>query len=112
MSDLLSNARSKIIDLEMHEEYLQSEAYRTNKILDEHKLLIKNMQSQLKELEQGRKIQMQHIKVLLTSSISKTKYIEEPGEVFLPHSTCLNGYNQQLEESDSDENSNSIERES
>ena len=63
MSDLLNNTKSKIIDLEMR----------------------------IKELEQEKKIQMQHIKLLLTSSLPKTKYIEEPGEVLLPH-YCLNGH--------------------
>ena len=49
------------------------------------------LEMRIKELEQEKKIQMQHIKLLLTSSLPKTKYIEEPGEVLLPH-YCLNGH--------------------
>ena len=49
------------------------------------------LEMRIKELEQEKKIQQQHIQLLLTSSLPKTKYIEDLNEVFLPH-YCLNGH--------------------
>ena len=49
------------------------------------------LEERIKELEQEKKIQQQHIKLLLTSSLPKTKYIEDLNEVLLPH-YCLNGH--------------------
>ena len=67
---VLNDAKSKITNVEMYVECLQSEAYRTSKILDEHKLLFKSLQSQLEKLQQDMKIQMDHI-IYLESQLEK-----------------------------------------